>query len=291
MAYNPSELAALSQQLQDEVDEQIRLVGDSRAPSWRLGPSSMDTECDRKVWYGFRWVKRHTRDARMYRLLEHGKLMEARFEAMLLAVPGLQLWTIDPNAGPNRLNKQYRIRAVDDHVGAFLDAIAILPPHYGFPDPMVVEMKTGGTGSTWNKTRVDVKAGHPEHVDQFGYYGWKYDFRYSLYVASNKNDDDMTLQIVENDFGKAELLERRMSSVIHSQTPPRRIKEDATFYLCKMCNYADICHKGADYEHNCRSCDYGEPTRGGEWTCNLRSQVIPRDIVPVGCDQYHALGR
>lgn len=288
------ERKALAERLSNDIDAAI--VAEPRGNSWRLGPSSMDTQCDRRVWYGFRWVKADTRDARMTRLLDHGKMMEARFEGWLVAA-GVKLWTIDPNASPNALNKQYRVRAVGGHVGGYLDGIAILPESYDYPYPIVAEFKSAGAGKSgsgtdFNKTKADVFVGKPEHAEQFGYYGWKCNYRYSVYMALNKNDDDMTVQIAENDFGKAQMLEARMLSIILSHNPPTRISEDITNFQCKLCTrFNEICHKGAPYEKNCRSCDYSEPIPGGEWQCNFRSQTIPRDIVKVGCDQYHPVGR
>lgn len=287
----PHERAALSSRLLTDIDQAI-LDGSQRGHSWRLGPSALEDECDRKVWYGFRWVNVDTRDARMRRLLDHGKLTEPRFEAWLKDA-GCTVYTIDPEAPMTRKNRQYRVRAVAGHVSGFLDGIILLPPQYNYPYPLVLEMKSSGQkGFTpFKKEGASVEVVKPEHAQQAGWYGWKYNFRYSLYMSLNKNDDDLHVEIIENDFGKAALNELRFESIIRSQQPPTRIKENKTDFRCVMCRHKAICHEGASYEKNCRSCDFGEPIPGGEWRCNFRSETIPRDVVPVGCDHYHPVGR
>lgn len=286
---NPHERKALSAQLAADIDTAI--LGDRRPPSWRIGPSALDTDCDRKVWYGFRWVKYQERDARMRRLLDHGKATEPRFEEWLRGA-GCTLWTIDPDAPPERKNKQFRVTAVSGHVAGFLDGIVLLPEKYNYPYPMVAEFKTSGTGAGFNKVvEKGVEIGKPSHAHQAGYYGWKKNFRYSVYMCLNKNDDSMHVEIIENDFNAAVMDELRMSTIIQSAMPPARVTENATDFRCKMCHFVAICHTGADYETNCRSCKYGEPIEGGEWRCNLVSKTIPRDFVPIGCGSWEPVGR
>jgi len=286
---HPHERKALAQRLHNDMD--AATVADPRKHSWRLGPSSMDTDCDRKVWYGFRWVKVDIRDARMTRLLEHGHIQEPIFEAWIKAT-GTQVWTVDPNASPKAMNKQYRVRAVGEHVGGYLDGIAMLPEDYKFPYPLILELKTSGTGKGFNDVaEKGVEIGKPSHAIQAGFYGWKYQFRYSLYLMLNKNDHDLTVQIIENDYAAAAMLEARMYDIVRAEKPPRRISENATDYRCKMCRFHGICHQGGDYEVNCRSCDYAEPIPGGEWQCNLYGRQIPRDVVKVGCANHHPVGR
>ncbi len=290
-ALHAHERAALSERLQARIDAVI-LEKSQRFHSWRIGPSALEDECDRKIWYGFRWVKLDVRDARMSRLLERGKESEPRFERWLLDA-GCQVYTIDPNAPLTRKNRQYRIRSVGDHVGGFLDGIVILPENFGYPYPLVLELKSTNTKAfvALHKEGAGVEVAKPAHAQQAGYYGWKYNFRYSLYMSINKNDDDMHVEIIENDFAKAELNELRFTSIVRAERPPVRISEKSTDYRCAMCRHKGICHMGDGYEKNCRSCQYAEAIPGGEWRCNFRSQTIPRDIVPVGCEHYHPVGR
>jgi hypothetical protein len=289
---HPHERAALAERLVNDIDAAI-LETHKRGHSWRLGPSALEDDCDRKIWYGFRWVKLDERSARMHRLLDHGKETEPRFDAWLLGA-GCTVYEIDPSAPETRKNRQYRVRACGDHVGGFLDGIVYLPPHYNYPYPLVLEKKSSNTKGFVELHKEGgggVKVKKPAHAHQAGYYGWKYGMRYSLYVSLNKNDDDMHLEIIENDYVAADMDERRFWSIITADRPPARISEKSTDYRCNMCRHHAICHNGADYEKNCRSCEHGQPVDGGEWRCNLRSQTIPREIAPVGCEHYHPVGR
>lgn len=285
---HPHERRALAQRLANDVD--AAAVAKPRGNSWRLGPSALEDECDRKVWYGYRWTHADQRSAQMRRLLDHGKASEERIVGWLRDA-GVILQEVDPNASPHALNKQFRIRAGGGHIGGYLDGVAHLPQAYAYPYPMVAEFKSHNDKSFKLLEKDDVEKAKPAHKAQMGFYGWKYDYRYSLYAALNKNDDHLHIEIVENDYSEARDNERRLIEIINSPRPPARITETITDFRCKMCRHAAVCHQGAEYDVNCRSCDYASPVDGGEWRCNLVSQIIPRDFVKVGCAAWHPVGR
>lgn len=285
---HPHEREALALRLSNDVDAAILQL--TRPGSWRLGPSALEDECDRKVWYGFRWTHAQMRDARMRRLLDHGKESEARIVAWLRGA-GMYIFEEDPNAKPKAKNKQFGIRAGGGHIGGYLDGIAYLPQTYNYPYALVSEFKSHGDKSYKPLDKDGVAKAKPAHKAQAGYYGWKYNIRYSLYAALNKNDDAFHLEIIENDYREAEDNERRMMEIINTPRPPARISEYSTDFRCKMCHHQGVCHGGDAYEKNCRSCDYASPVDGGEWQCSLIQQIIPRDFVPIGCGAWHPVGR
>ena len=70
-----------------------------------------------------------------------------------------------------------------------------------------------------------------------------------------------------------------------SDKPP--VKEfSPTWFSCKWCDNADICHNGADPEMNCRTCDFSDMGENGTWECNKTEQELTVDQQKAGCKKY-----
>ena len=117
-------------------------------------------------------------------------------------------------------------------------------------------------------------------------YGWKYGYKYALYMSVNKNDDDLHVEVVELDWKHGEEMERKAGDVILSQTPPEKIAQTPAFTTCKFCHFSGICFKGEAVEKNCRSCINARPTENGTWYCSLFNDTIPYDFIKQGCDKH-----
>jgi len=243
-----------------------------------LGASIIGKECAREIWYDFRWVKYSVFEPRMLRLFNRGKMEEELFIKWLRGI-GCQVWEIDPATG-----KQFRIWGVNGHYGGSADSVGILPY---LPDfPILMEFKTHNTKSFVNLTNKGLILSKPQHYSQMCSYGKHYNFRYGLYVAVNKNDDDLYPELVQLDWRRAHDLSNKAQDIITSQIPPQRISDNPLYFTCKFCNKSDICHAGAPVEINCRSCKCCVPVQNGEWKCTRFDAIVPSEFIKVGC-QYH----
>ena len=101
-----------------------------------------------------------------------------------------------------------------------------------------------------------------------------------------KNDDDIHLEIVKLDWTHGHEMRHRAAKVVQSQTPPERLSDNPTFYKCKYCDLAEICHNSAPCAKNCRSCKFAEPHPSGEWYCNKHEKILERELVKIGCDDW-----
>jgi hypothetical protein len=117
-------------------------------------------------------------------------------------------------------------------------------------------------------------------------YGKHYGFRYGLYVAVNKNDDDLYPELVELDWQRANDLTNKAQDIIESRFPPQRISDNPSYFTCKFCSKSAICHSNAPVEINCRSCKCAVPIEDKQWKCTRFDNVIPSDFIKRGC-KYH----
>lgn len=248
-----------------------------------LGASIMGEECARKLFYTFRWVKLEVFEGRMQRLFQVGHTAEPRFKSYLEAI-GFEVTTIDPHT-----NKQYRITGCNEHFGGSLDGMCKAPARYELSEDLIFlnEFKTNGTGAGFNGVAdKGVRTAKPRHFAQMSLYGYKKNLKYGIYLIENKNDSDITIEIVPLDWNLGEQLEKRAQEIISAKFPPNKISEQPTYYECKFCNFNCICHSGEAVEKNCRSCRNSSPIENGEWFCNRHTGVIPKDFILKGCGDH-----
>lgn len=282
----PHEREAIAKAIKDAIDAWCLKTYDDGHRS-HLGASLIGRECDREIWYGWRWVKSKLFDGRMQRLFNRGHREEERFIEWLRGI-GFTIHDITEDGN------QHRISAVEKHFGGSLDSIGVAPPEFGKLAQLngfLVEYKTHNEKSFAKLVAEGVRKVKPEHWVQMCTYGRKYGFKYALYCAINKNDDELQFEIVELNWSVGETYEKRAETIILSQNPPPRLSELPTHFKCKLCSYNDVCHKGAAYELNCRSCKFAYPVKNGEWFCGQYNSVIPKEFIPKGCTSWKPVGR
>ena len=248
-----------------------------------LGASIIGNACSRQIWYIFRWVKLEIHEGRIQRLFQVGHEAEPRFITYLKAI-GFEVQPFDPTTG-----KQWRISAVNGHYGGSLDGMCKAPARYDISEDLVFlnEFKTNGTGSGFNSVEnKGVMLAKPKHYAQMSVYGWHYKLKYGLYLIENKNDSDITVEIVLLNWNLGQELEKKAADIINAKVPPAKVSENPAFFECKFCHLSGICHYGEKVEKNCRSCRYALPVANGEWECQYYSRIIPKDFIKVGCNDH-----
>lgn len=253
-------------------------------PRWHLGSSLLGRDCSRYLWYVYRWCHHKKHDGRQQRLFQRGHLEENRFIEYLKGI-GCETWNETEDG------KQFRISGVMGHYGGSLDGILRLPARYGIDCAAFLnEFKTQGTGAKFTALKKNgVKVEKYEHFAQMCQYGRKYEFKYAIYMATNKNDDDLHIEVVKLDWAIGEEMEKKAAFIIMKQEPPTKLSENPTYRDCSYCDMAGICHKGEAVDRNCRSCSFAVPVENGEWHCNKHKENIPREFVPNACPSYNAI--
>lgn len=281
MDLQPHEMKMLQDRIKADVDKySIATLSDEHRT--HLGASVIGHECARHIWYAFRWVKFEMFSGRQLRLFERGHLEEARFIKILRGI-GFQVWEVDETTG-----KQFRIWGAQGHYGGSADSKGTMP-YPELTEPLLIEYKTHNKASFAKLEKEGMILSKPRHYAQMCSYGEEFKFRYGLYCAVDKDDDDFYFEIVPLDPRHADDLRKKAGDIIFSNIPPPKLSLQPEYYECKFCAFAGICHHNHAVEKNCRSCRFSQPAPNAEWGCNHWNALIPKDIIPKGCDHFQGI--
>lgn len=256
---------------------------------WHLGASVLGRECAREIWYKYRWCKEVRHKGQLLRLFERGHLEEDRFVKYLRDI-GCEVWDVNPETG-----KQFTISAVEGHLGGSLDGVGKGIPDIPPDEAFLTEFKTSNDKGFKTLQKEGVKKAKHEHYVQTQLYMNQYDLKYCLYMAVNKNTDELYLEVIELDARVAGQYLERGKMIIMSNEPPPRVSNTPGWYKCKMCDYHGVCHKGEEVAMNCRTCRHSKPHENRQWVCTLHGEVYAKptgdeiSMTEVGCAQYHVL--
>lgn len=246
-----------------------------------LGASIIGRDCTRAIWYSFRWFAKERFGGRMLRLFNRGHLEEPRFIALLLTI-GCQVWSTDPATG-----KQFRVSTHGGHFGGSSDSVAL-----GVPDmpgePMLCEFKTHRAKSFDKLVKEGVRQSKGEHFAQMQTYMRGLGLRYALYLATNKDDDDLYGEIIAFEGEQAERFQDRAAHILMSRRPPARVSDSPSWYACKMCSFTAVCHANAPPERNCRTCVHAELVDGG-WCCGKSGNRLSTKEQKQACELYERI--
>lgn len=314
---NNLELKNISTQLLIDIDNYCNRKWKDEERS-HLGGSLIGDDCQRKLWYGFRWCGGEKPSPRIKRLFDRGHKEEDRFidyltgigckvypfdtKWRLIHIPNTEQYTVteidnlspdmlasDVSDDPTHIKKanelgitfpiQWRVSAVQGHFGGSLDGKGYLPENYPIKEQILFEFKTHNDSSFQKLKKEGMKLSKPQHYAQCCAYGYLTKLNYVCYVAVNKNDDEIYIEIVPLNHRTGEMLVLKAEKIIISQDPPPRMNENPNFWLCKMCAYRHMCHGEGTPEQNCRSCKHAVPTKEKQWFCSKHNQPLTQEII------------
>ena len=242
-----------------------------------MGISMIGHECPRYLWLKFRWAVREKFPGRMLRLFRRGQLEEQQFTDDLKRIGCVVTHTGDD---------QFEV-SFGGWVKGHLDGII----ECGLPEAPkkrhVLECKTHNDRSFQELKKKGVKVAKPMHWAQMQCYmiGLKTDR--ALYMAVNKNDDELYCERVYLERSEAQDIIRRGEDIAVDSLMPLPLSQDPTYFKCKMCPCWEFCH----YTHqtkelNCRTCRYFAPDENGRAMCSLYRIEIPYENQLMACTEY-----
>lgn len=248
-------------------------------PRKHLGASIIGHDCQAYAWNIFRWLKYEEFSGRMLRLFDRGHEEEKRFIRWLKGA-GFEVFELDEDT-----KSQFRISGSKGHFGGSLDGVAVRMD----VGAVLAEFKTHNTKSFKDLKAKGVVRSKPKHYKQMCSYGRAYSLKFSLYCAVNKDTDELHFELLPLDFKQADDLFRKADAIIWRQTQPQKIAQVATYFECKQCVFAGVCHNSEMPDKNCRSCVKARPIEDGQWYCDLWNTVIPAEAIEKGCDSWQRI--
>lgn len=264
-------------------------AGDAEPHRGYLGASIIGHSCERYLWYCFRGCCRPEFSGRMYRLFERGDLEEARFSADLRAI-GCTVHEVDPDTG-----KQFEVTALGGHFSGHTDGCAL-----GIPEAPntwhVLEFKTHNAKSFAKLAKEGVKKAKPQHYAQMQTYMHLTGLTRALYLATNKDTDEIYAERVYYDKAAAESLMARAERVITATTPPERISTRPDYFECGWCDAKAVCWGSATsalpiHAVSCRQCCHATPKMDGRarWACEKHGRSLSEGDQARACDDHLVL--
>ncbi|MFZ5832265.1 MAG: PD-(D/E)XK nuclease family protein, partial [Planctomycetota bacterium] len=265
--------------------------GDSEQPRGYLGASIIGHSCGRYLWYVFRYCCKPNFSGRMYRLFSTGDHEEARFIADLRAI-GCEVHETDPNTG-----KQFEVNALGGHFSGHMDGCVL-----GVPTAEktwhVCEFKTHNDKSFKQLRKEGVQATKPQHWAQMQVYMHLTGMSRALYLAVNKDTDELHAERVRYDRDGAEALIEKARRIITDPVPPERIATRQDYFECRWCDANTICWGGASTgpalpipEVNCRQCCHATPAMDGNarWVCERHKRSLSPSDQSRACGDHLVL--
>lgn len=263
---------------QDNVPARIyaALEANAEPPRPHMGVSQLGHPCDRWLWLSFRWAVIEQFPGRILRLFRRGQDEEARLLEDLRAA-GLVIRAEEDG--------QHRVK-FSAHVSGSMDGIV----ESGVPEapkkPHVLEMKTHGDKSFIELCKKGVERSKWQHWIQCQLYMHGTGIARALYVAVNKNNDQLYAERIYYDKELAERYVKRGLWLSREEHLPPPISADPSWYQCKMCPAHAVCHQGENlHEANCRTCAHATPGEYG-WYCERWQSAIPLDWQRTGCRSH-----
>jgi hypothetical protein len=247
----------------------------------RVRPSELGNECTRALWYQFRWADKLERfSGRMLRLFETGHSQEARMLADLRRV-GADVLDRDPADS----TKQIGLEDLGGHMKGYVDGMSTKLPH-AVEEWAPTECKTHSAKSFKAIEKDGVEIAKPTHYAQMQIYMHKMGLAEALYIAVNKDTDDVYAEYVDYNPSYAERLMRKAQQIVWSAKAPERIHNNPSFFKCRVCKSTGVCHSGELPERNCRTCMDAKPIEGGAWACGVHGTELSLDDQRAGCSEH-----
>lgn len=244
--------------------------------SWGISVGEIGTECDRALWYGFRWASQPEEiDGRKLSIFRTGD----RWEEVL--VSDLE------RIGVDVYGQQDKIRLVDGFVRGKCDGKAMGVPEAPQTEHLC-EFKSSNDKGFKEIVKHGCQKAKPLHWAQCQLGMHAFGLTRCLYYVVNKNDDSRYVERIHYDVEFCLRQLARAERIVFSDVPPSRISENPDFFGCRFCKHKAVCHEGEMPRVTCRTCLHFQPERGGDChvSCARWSKPLSIDEQRAGCPAH-----
>jgi hypothetical protein len=272
----------------EALDAAIVAESDAEAKRGYLGMSAIGGPCDAQLWYSFRFADQRTMDARGARAIMDGHRGEDLMAARLRMVPNITLTTIDPATG-----NQLRFRTMGGHFSGGMDGVIL-----GLlQSPKTYHVWEHKVSAKWEKLaefrstsgeKTALEKWEPKYYGQAQMYMHYSELGRHYTTVDSPGGRNSTSVRTEYNKEAALALVNRAERVIGANEPPQRISENPSWYQCKFCPAASVCHGLELPKPNCRTCMHATPEPDGDarWSCALKRIDLTLTDQLAGCEHH-----
>ena len=246
-----------------------------------ISASEVGQECDRRLWYTLRWSSEpEVIKGRILRIFERGDIEEERIVADLRRA-GLTVEEVDPQTGGQwrfALANGWLRGKADGRVRGVLEAPKA---------EHVIEIKSMKASDYRAIQKHGLLAKKPEHWHQLhsGMAGLGIDR--GLYIAVNKDTEEIFTTRLHLDFEIAAQQEARVLQIAQSDEAPAKINDNPEAFACRFCKHKGVCHDPLILaERSCRTCihwTFGDAPNG---FCSRFDEPRRPDAQQEGCPAH-----
>lgn len=275
-------MALLPIQHQPTVDKIYKYYVDQNI-EWRrphLGASLVGEDCQRKLWFSFRWCSSPNFIGRMQRLFATGKIEEDRIIKDMRNV-GICVYDRDPHSGKQISYSEEGCPHYSGSVDGMAKGIIESPKKWH-----VLEIKSASDKYFNAIKKNGVQKTKPLYYAQCqAYMRWS-KLERTFFVVVNKNTDEIWPERIYYDKNFAENLALKAKRVVYSDVPLEKLGDGESSFCCKFCDHADICWSGRLPLVSCRTCSFVTPESNGTWTCGRNGEVLGESKQKAGCEGH-----
>lgn len=234
------------------------------------------TECDRALWYIFRWCsKPEDVTGQKVSIFRTGDMWEDRLTADLEAID-VQVW-----------GQQDRIRLVSGHVRGKRDGACLGLPEAPKTEHLC-EFKSSNDKAFKELQKDGCKKSKPLHYAQVQLGMHAFGLTRGLYLVVNKNTDERYAERIEYDVEYCLRLLARLERIITADEPPMRLCTKRDDFRGMFCRQAAVCWGEEWTRATCRSCLHSTPEMMGDghWSCARWSKPISFDEQKEACPAH-----
>lgn len=255
-----------------------------------LGASSIGKNCNRELWYWFRWaLPGGGFSVETIKAFEDGHIGESVMAERLRMVPGLQLWTTDEDSGQFGFSLHGHFAG---HIDGVVKGLLQSPkkPHI-WEHKQVGEKKFNKLLELAKKDESKaLKKWDKIYYAQAQVYMHAFNIKAHYLTCSTPGGRDTISCITKYNKKDAESLIAKALDIIESPAPPLRISSNPDYFECRWCNFLHVCHGNQLPSVNCRTCLHSNPatntTKDGRWICGVHGKRISFETQQKGCNHH-----
>lgn len=248
-----------------------------------LGMSAIGHECERHNWYYFRMVKKAKMTAAVIKACLRGHKNEEVQVKYLKTLPFIELQDVDPET-----DKQFEYIDIDGHFKGHTDGkvLGLIQA----PKTWHVYEHKEKDAKFYNKLEKFREENEKTALQEWdkscnshNYAQAQCYMHYSglkrHYLTCSKNGCRESIS-VRTDYNEADAIKfiEKARRIIHAQNPPDKpYWGKSEYYICRFCDYSEICHEDQLPDRNCRTCLRSTPVKDGQWHCDKWNENIPEE--------------